>query len=68
MDLKELQAILQKEKGKIIIVENGAPVMVILPYETYKNQVLKSPQEQREEMVEEQEPESDELTLDDLPL
>ena len=33
MDLEELKRILKKDKGKIIIVENGKPIMIILPYE-----------------------------------
>ena len=63
MDLKEIQAILQNEKGKIIIVENGEPTMVILPYQEYKNGL--------EERIVNEVPElkeSDELTIDDLPL
>ena len=38
MDLKELKRILEKDKGKIIIVEDGKPIMVILPYEDFGEQ------------------------------
>ncbi|MCH7828348.1 hypothetical protein IH982_00555 [Patescibacteria group bacterium] len=68
MDLEELKRILQKDKGKIIIVENGKPVMIILPYE---NQDLHHSQEEAvEPPLEEEEmgPVPGELTIDDLPL
>lgn len=74
MDLKELQSILSREGGKIIIVENGKPVMVISPYKEYAAKPM-SPRpeeepepEEVEESVSESLPSSDELTLDDLPL
>lgn len=68
MDLEELKRILQKDKGKIIIVENGKPVMIILPYE---NPGLKDPSEDMREPFEQEREigvESGELTIDDLPL
>ena len=68
MDLEELQRILKKDKGKIIIVENGKPVMIVLPYE---NQDLQHSQEKTAEpLLEEEERGSlaEELTIDDLPL
>jgi len=68
MDLEELKRILEKDKGKIIIVENGKPLMVILPYE---NPGPKDPpKDMQEPFYEEQEPgpEPGELTIDDLPL
>ena len=68
MDLEELKRILQKDKGKIIIVENGKPVMIILPYE---NPGLKDPLEDMQEPFEQEREvgaESGELTIDDLPL
>ena len=68
MDLEDLKRILQKDKGKIIIVENGKPVMIVLPYE---NQDLgKSQEEAVEPLLEEEEAGSvpGELTIDDLPL
>lgn len=68
MDLQELKRILQKDKGKIIIVEDGKPVMIVLPYE---NQDVQSSQEETDEpLLEEEEigSVSGELTIDDLPL
>ena len=70
MDLEDLKRMLKKDKGKIIIVENGKPVMIISPYED-DNEDAKNKQE---EVVEPLLPEEDmgslpgELTIDDLPL
>ena len=68
MDLEELKRILQKDKGKIIIVENGKPVMIILPYE---NPGSKDPSEDIQGPFEQEREagvESEELTIDDLPI
>jgi len=68
MDLEELQRILKKDKGKIIIVENGKPVMIILPYE---NQDLQNNQEEMDGSLFGEEARgsvAEELTIDDLPL
>ena len=68
MDLEELKRILEKDKGKIIIVENGKPIMVILPYE---NLVAKDSSKDMQEPFEQERGESEdprELTIDDLPL
>ncbi|OHA64879.1 MAG: hypothetical protein A3D64_01100 [Candidatus Wildermuthbacteria bacterium RIFCSPHIGHO2_02_FULL_49_9] len=69
MDLEELKRILQKDKGKIIIVENGKPLMIILPYEnpTEEEGLSGEPPEVFEE-PKGLEPELGELTIDDLPL
>ncbi|MCH8244424.1 hypothetical protein IIB97_00870 [Patescibacteria group bacterium] len=68
MDLEELKRILQKDKGKIIIVENGKPVMIILLYE---NQGSKDPSEDTQGPFEKEREagvESEELNIDDLPI
>ena len=70
MDLEDLKRILKKDKGKIIIVEDGKPVMIISSY-VDDNEDVESKQE---EVVEPLLPEEDmgplpgELTIDDLPL
>ena len=66
MDLEELKRILQKDKGKIIIVENGKPVMIIYPYE-YDGE-SKARQEEVVEPLLRDEDIGGELTIDDLPL
>ena len=72
MDFKELQDLLRREKSKIIIIENGEPIMVILPYEEYKKQMSETLEEpfQNEPPAPPQDENADqeELTIDDLPL
>jgi prevent-host-death family protein len=69
MDLQELKRILQKDKGKIIIVENGKPLMVVIPYEDFAGQ---NNQEEIAEVLGNEEEIGPtgpgELTIDDLPL
>lgn len=70
MDLEDLKRILKKDKGKIIIVENGKPVMIISPY-LDDNEDVESKQEEVVEPLlpnEDMGPEPGELTIDDLPL
>jgi prevent-host-death family protein len=58
MDFEELKNLIQQEGGKIIVVENGKPVMVVLSFEDFKaRNDKKEPQDNEEE-----------LTIDDLPL
>ena len=68
MDLAELKRILQKDKGKIIIVENGKPVMIVLPYENQDSQSSQAIADERLGEQEEIGPMPGELTIDDLPL
>lgn len=61
MDVKELKTILQREGGKIIIIENDKPTLVVSLYRALVPE--------RPELSElEPESESGELTVDDLPL
>lgn len=68
MDLQELQRILEKDKAKIIIIENGKPVMIVLPYEIQDLQ--NSQEDTAEPFLGEEGMDSvpGELTIDDLPL
>jgi hypothetical protein len=63
MDLEELKGILKRDKGKIIIVEDGKPVMIVLPYTNGENSI-------EEDFMEEEKfgAPPGELTIDDLPL
>ena len=36
MDIEEIKDIIQKEGGKIVIVENGKPAFMVMSYEDYK--------------------------------
>ena len=70
MDLEDLKRILKKEKGKIVIVENGKALMIISAYEDDDNEI----ESKQEDVVEPLLGEEDvgllpgELTIDDLPL
>jgi hypothetical protein len=68
MDFKEIQEILKKEGGKIIIVENDRPQLVVMSFEEYKGKVLGGRQGELERAPLPREPEEGELTIDDLPL
>ena len=77
MDFKEIQEIIEKEGGKIIIVESNKPQLVVMSYEEYRGKVLKKEQAPMERTTMEapveraplpREPEEGELTIDDLPL
>ena len=69
MDLNELKDIIQREGGKIIIVENGKPQMVVMSFEEWTGKA-KATQEQAPMPTP---PPRDEenlrgITIDDLPL
>lgn len=79
MDLKDLQKLLSGGGNKVVIVENGKPIMVLLSFEEYQNKPRAIVQNKLQEdspplssfEKEEEEsslPEVGELTIDDLPL
>ncbi|MBI1984484.1 MAG: hypothetical protein HYS60_00015 [Candidatus Wildermuthbacteria bacterium] len=70
MDLNDLKAILQREGGKIIIVENGNPTLIVSLYQNGQKETPQGMPEEEPELqdIPEQDPDSGELTVDDLPL
>lgn len=71
MDLNDLKTILQREGGKIIIVENGSPTLIVSLYQNGSRQASGIPQdmpEEEPELPDTIEPDNEELTVDDLPL
>ena len=73
MDFQELKDIIQKEGGKVIIVENDKPQLVVMSFEEYKKkrQPASSAGEPVQRVAEreiDRESEMDGLTIDDLPL
>ncbi len=69
MDLNEIKELLGNGGGKVVIVENGKPTVVVLSYGEYKsdasgNRVLKN----EPELSNNESQGSEELTVDDLPL
>ena len=65
MDLNEIKKLIEEEGKKIIIVENGEPIMVITSFADYTKKKLK-PEKKIDKAVP-QEPDEEELKIDDLP-
>ena len=69
MDFNELKNLIQQEGGKIIVVENGKPVMVVLSFEDFKARNKKTASQAPPEEPQNNNGNNDEeLTIDDLPL
>ncbi|MCH7604775.1 hypothetical protein IID24_02200 [Patescibacteria group bacterium] len=82
MDLDEIRQFIDKEGGKIIIVENNKPILVVFSYEEYRekgrNQKVHSvlprevsnpaQPEQKQSNRPAKQSDRTELTIDDLPL
>ena len=67
MDLEQVKQLLGKVGGKIVIVENDKPTLVIISYESY----IGTGQKQEEvfyNKISEEEIPTEELTIDDLPV
>ncbi len=77
MNLQELKDIIQGDGGKIIIVENDKPELVVMSFEEYRAKIKGKPvllrgergePVQRSEDLSGQDRERADLTIDDLPL
>ena len=74
MNLHELKDIIQKDGGKIIIVENDKPELVVMAFEEYRAKIKGKPVSlpvepvQRNDDLSGQDRERSDLTIDDLPL
>ena len=71
MDFKELKDIIQRDGGKVIIVENDKPLLVVMSFEEYRAKIkgqLIQPERpvQKSEDLFDQEREG--FTIDDLPI
>jgi len=72
MDFEEIKEIIKADGGKIIIIEDGKPVMVITSFEDYRKNLRQKPEKLNfpEKKIEKQLPkelEEDELKIEDLP-
>ena len=67
MDLKQVKQLLGKVGGKIVIVENDKPTLVIISYESYTGTGQKQEEVFYNKISEEEIP-TEELTIDDLPV
>ena len=65
MNLDEIKKIIEEDGGKIIIVEQGKPIMVITSFEEYSKKKAKP--EKKAEVSAPQEIPEDELKIEDLP-
>lgn len=65
MDLNEIKKLIEEDKGKIIIVENGEPTMVITSFDEYRKKKIGLEKKKEEPMPEELTEE--ELKIEDLP-
>ena len=63
MDFSELKKIIDSKESKVVIIENGKPVMVVMSYEDYKGKF------KGEEKIEEvpKELADEPLKIEDLP-
>jgi len=74
MNISEIRQLIENEKGKIIIIEDGEPVMVVMSFEEYLERVQKeksgklfsSHNEEKEQKVP-AELEEEDLKVEDLP-
>jgi len=74
MNLSEIKKLIEDDGGKIIIVENGEPVMVITSFDDYKKKKLEpalkkaaSPLLEAGEPRPEDSRQEEELKIEDLP-
>jgi len=69
MDLNEIKKIIEEDGGKIIIVENGEPVMVVSSYAEYKKGRGKLESKPKEKILKPLPVElsAEELKIEDLP-
>jgi len=65
MDLNEIKKMIEEDGGKIIIVENGEPIMVITSFADYTKKKL--PAEKKAEKAVSQESAEEDLKIEDLP-
>lgn len=65
MDLNEIKKIIEEEGGKIIIVENDKPVLVITSFKDYGKKKVKL--EKKTEKPLPQESNEEDLKIEDLP-
>jgi prevent-host-death family protein len=67
MDLDELKNIIAQDGGKIIVVEQGKPIMVVVSYEEYQRKHARG-EPPHASLVSSPSPSHEELSIDDLPL
>jgi prevent-host-death family protein len=68
MDINEIKKLIDEDGGKIILVENGEPILVVTSYADYKKNKVKSVKAEPQ-TVNQIPPEltAEELKIEDLP-
>lgn len=68
MDLNDIKQLINSNKERIIIVENGKPVVVLISFAEYQKNFRNSEKSETKQTTEEKEEETKkELTIEDLP-
>ena len=68
MDFDEIKQLINSNKERIIIVENGKPVVVLISFAEYQKNFRNSEKSETKQTTEEKEEETKkELTIEDLP-
>lgn len=76
MDINELKKMMRSRNDKVVIIENGKPILVVMPYEGYEQMPVVAPQiaapsESKSPALQEPQSKSespqDKLNLNDLP-
>jgi len=65
MDLNEIKKLIEEDGGKIIIVENGEPTMIVTSFADYMKKKAKP--EKKEQKPIPKELEEEDLKIEDLP-
>lgn len=68
MDFDDIKQLINSNKERVIIVENGKPIVVLISFDEYKKK-FKNSEENEIETIPEEEKENTkkELTIEDLP-
>lgn len=61
MDFSELKKIIDSRESKVVIIENGQPVMVVMSYQSYKEKFGRKEKDVPQELTDEP------LKIEDLP-
>lgn len=68
MNFLEIKKFLKREGGKVLILEDGEPFMVVMSYQEYQEIKGTIPESEKEKTFSDQEEKSQKLSLDDLPI
>jgi PHD/YefM family antitoxin component YafN of YafNO toxin-antitoxin module len=68
MNFLEIKKFLKKEGGKVLILEDGEPFLVVMSYQEYQELKNADQEFDEEEIFPREKEKSQRLTLDDLPI